>query len=767
VLFRCSKPLPDGRGPESVAAKKSRSGNQGAQDAYRKWVGGLSALFCADLATSGLPVANACRSCFLQALNGAGRQADGKVKLSGPLAQLAGKSSPLAPPDHALAPVRASAFLQEIAMSQSPSVLRGVSRASPCLVCNGTRRCVFSTDGLRMCHYRQGPQPGFCHFGPAKGDPAWHLYRRLDGDSNSTKISASANQPILNDVAGLAYRFAARITEAERAELALLLKLPAKAQESLSSIGYDPHEHCWTFPERDAKEHIVGLMRRYGNGHKRTVPGSHRGLTIPEEWNKVPGPVLIVEGASDVLTLCWLGLGVVGRPSNKGGAEELAKLLLLVPDREIVVLGEWDARPDGQWPGRDGAVLVARKLQKALQRPLAWALPPNGAKDARAWFREHELEALPNELGRRFLQGLQRQPSNEVANSTTWTGLAATENSPKVIERLAVVRPLGLVTEERVKWLWPGWISRGTLTLLDGDPGLGKSTMLADVAARITRGLPMPGCAEPAGPPQGVLLLSAEDDLSRVLRPRLRAAGADLDRVFSFDAVKVGEESEPPVLPCDLQALETFIIDRQISLVAIDPLMAFLAAGIDANRDQDVRRALHRLKELAERTHAGLTAVRHLNKASSMSPLYRGGGSIGIIGASRAALLVGRDPEDLTARVLTMNKSNLARMPRSLRFRVEERDQTSVITWLGETDLTAQDVLKPPSSSEDESPGLAEACSTVLRELLQGTPTAVTEVEQSCREAGFSVSTFRRARARLGLKVRKEFGSGKWILSLP
>jgi hypothetical protein len=195
--------------------------------------------------------------------------------------------------------------------------------------------------------------------------------------------------------------------------------------------------------------------------------------------------------------------------------------------------------------------------------------------------------------------------------------------------------------------------------------------------------------------------------------------------------------------------------------------MAFLAAGIDANRDQDIRRALHRLKELAERTAASMVAVRHLNKASGMSARYRGGGSIGIIGASRAALLVGRDPDEMTARVLAMNKSNLAKLPRSLRFRVEEREQTSVIAWQGETDLTAQEVLKPPSASDDESPGLAEACSSVLRDMLQEAPLPGTEAVQSCRQAGFSESAFSSARARLGLKVRKEGFTGKWVISLP
>jgi AAA domain len=651
-------------------------------------------------------------------------------------------------------------------MSQSPSALRGVSRASPCVVCNGTRRCVFSTDGLRMCRYRQGMQAGFRYFGPAKRDPAWHLYR-LETECRTGNLQPSANQPDLEGVAGWALRFAARITETERTELAKHLKLPVKALDSLSTIGYEPAECCWTFPETDGKENVIGLMRRYGDGHKKTVAGSRRGLTIPEEWNRGTGPVLIVEGASDVVTLSWLGLCVVGRPSNSGGAEELAILLANAADREIVVLGEWDAKPNGQWPGRDGALQVARKLRKALRRAVAWALPPDGAKDARAWFHRHETEGSPAELGQKFIAALERQQATDALGSSALFDSAATDSDPNAVERVAMIRALAVVVEEPLKWLWPGWIARGTLTLLDGDPGLGKSTLLADVAARITRGLAMPGCSQASTGPQGVLLLTAEDDLSRVLRPRLRAAGADLDRVFSFDAVKVGEDSEPPVLPYDLQAIEKLIVERQIALVAVDPLMAFLASGIDANRDQDIRRALHRLKELAEKTDTALVAVRHLNKASSMNALYRGGGSIGIIGASRTAWLVARDPEDRTARILAMNKSNLAKTPRSLRFRVEERDHTSAITWAGETDLTAQDVLKPASVSDDDSPTLAEGCCDVLRALLQESPLPVTEAERSCREAGFTEATIRRARARLGIKVRKECVTGKWVLSLP
>ena len=171
----------------------------------------------------------------------------------------------------------------------------------------------------------------------------------------------------------------------------------------------------------------------------------------------------------------------------------------------------------------------------------------------------------------------------------------------------------------------PGWLPLNAVTVLDGDPGLGKSTITLDWAAEAT------------GAGSDVLLLSAEDNLDSTLRPRIEAAGADMDRVHSLEAVETDNGEEPPVLPYDIPLLEELIVAHKVKLVIIDPLMAYLDGKIHSHHDQDMRRVLHRLKMLAQKHHVAIVLMRHLNKDdSTRNPLYRGGGSIGISAAVRS-----------------------------------------------------------------------------------------------------------------------------------
>jgi len=215
------------------------------------------------------------------------------------------------------------------------------------------------------------------------------------------------------------------------------------------------------------------------------------------------------------------------------------------------------------------------------------------------------------------------------------------------------------VPAERVRWLWPGRIPLGKLTVLDGDPGLGKSTVALDFAARISTASPLPDGTRPEYP-QNTILLSAEDAIGDTIRPRLEAAGADLNRVTVVRGVNESDGPRPPVLPGDLASLEALIGEDDASLVIVDPFMAYLAGGIDAHRDQDVRRALHALSATAERTGAALVIVRHLNKAPGGNALYRGGGSIGIIGAARAGMMIAPDRAEERRRSRAGTRSNRA-----------------------------------------------------------------------------------------------------------
>lgn len=179
-------------------------------------------------------------------------------------------------------------------------------------------------------------------------------------------------------------RFAAALTKASLRQLAEEWAVPPELLRGLG-IGWSERHRAYTFPERDHEGRTIGILRRDPRtGEKRTLRGSRRGLYFVREWRKSKGPILLPEGVSDTATLLALGLTAVGRPSCKGGVQLLAELLDDV-EREIIVVGENDAKHNGQWPGRDGAKEVAEKLADALDRRVKWTLPPEGCKDVRDW----------------------------------------------------------------------------------------------------------------------------------------------------------------------------------------------------------------------------------------------------------------------------------------------------------------------------------------------------------------------------------------------
>ena len=326
------------------------------------------------------------------------------------------------------------------------------------------------------------------------------------------------------------------------------------------------------------------------------------------------------------------------------------------------------------------------------------------------------------------------------------------------------------VEPEEVSWLWPSWLALGKLALVDGDPGLGKSAMTLDLAARVSAGKAFPdgaGC-EPAG----VVLLSAEDGLADTIRPRLDAAGADTSRILALATVP-DEDGHDRLLsiPEDLGLVEKGIRRVGARLVVVDPLMAFLSGETNSHRDQDVRRALAPLAGLAERTGASVLVVRHLNKAAANNPLYRGGGSIGIIGAARMAFVVGKDPQDEDRRVVAPTKNNLAMPPESLMFGLEEAEGGSVrVNWLGRSELSARDILATPQDQE-HADARSEAVE-FLSEVLADGPVAASRVKEEAEDAGISERTLARAKKTLGVMSYREGetggrGKGQWLWKLP
>jgi RecA-family ATPase len=241
---------------------------------------------------------------------------------------------------------------------------------------------------------------------------------------------------------------------------------------------------------------------------------------------------------------------------------------------------------------------------------------------------------------------------------------------------------LSEVQTEKIRWLWKGRIPLGKITVIDGDPGLGKSLITLDLAGRVTRAREMPDGTP--GVEGGVVLASGEDGLADTVRPRLEAAGADLTRVVDITLTDP-EKGQLLKIPTDLARLEQATVRVGAVLVVIDPVYAFLTGGLNPDKDTDVRQTLTPLAKRAERLGVAVILIRHLNKAEEKKALYRGSGSIGLIGLARSGLLVAKSLSQ-EGNVLASVKCNLTAKPPALLYRVDPLDiGVPVIKWLGES----------------------------------------------------------------------------------
>jgi hypothetical protein len=272
-----------------------------------------------------------------------------------------------------------------------------------------------------------------------------------------------------------------------------------------------------------------------------------------------------------------------------------------------------------------------------------------------------------------------------------------------------------------------------------------------------------------------VILLSAEDDLERTILPRLKIAGADLSRIYPVISVGEGPKGRTVAIPDDLDRIEELALRERVALIVIDPFPAYLTGKHDSHKDADIRRVLHRLKVLAERTGAGVKILRHLNKVTDTAALYRGGGSIGIIAASRTAFVVARHPKEEGVCVIALQKTNLGQQVPSLAYKVvqkpcevfdsdgkEHTDGVPAIEWLGEVNLTAEELLCRPTANGRSKKQTAEE---YLQETLAAGPVPSEVLIEGAVKAGLSPRTLKRARQNLKV-VAYQTATG-WYSQLP
>jgi len=259
------------------------------------------------------------------------------------------------------------------------------------------------------------------------------------------------------------------------------------------------------------------------------------------------------------------------------------------------------------------------------------------------------------------------------------------------------------IQERQLHWLWEKRILRGKLTLLDADPGLGKSLITLDLAARITAGRPMPDGTP--GLQGNVILIAPEDDIADTIKPRVLAAGGDPSRIRVLTVITHPDPStgrlhlERFTLPTHFNTLFQSVERTKAVLVIIDPLISVLDRNISVSHDQDMRSVLPSLAGLALYADCAFLLVRHLNKGSLNNPLYRGSGSIGIIASARTGLLVVRDPNDENKRVLTTTKNNLSAKAPNLVYNITTNPEgIPTINWLGISHIPVTNLLNNTSS---------------------------------------------------------------------
>ena len=307
------------------------------------------------------------------------------------------------------------------------------------------------------------------------------------------------------------------------------------------------------------------------------------------------------------------------------------------------------------------------------------------------------------------------------------------------------------VQEVAVEWLWEPYLPFGKLTILQGNPGEGKTYFAMQLAAACTNRRPLPNM-EPLEP-FNVIYQTAEDGLGDTVKPRLLEAGADLDRVMVID------DGDKPLTLSD-KRIERAIRENHARLLIIDPVQAFLGADVDMNRANEVRPIFRRLGEIAQETGCAIILIGHLNKAAGSQSTYRGLGSIDITAVVRSLLFIGKVKNDPATRVLIQEKSSLAPPGKSLAFSLGDGNG---FQWIGEYDMTADELLAGVEHTETKA---EQAEKLILDLLADGKQVLSADIDKAAAQRGISARTVRTAKQSLGNKLVSERSGAQWMLSL-
>lgn len=303
------------------------------------------------------------------------------------------------------------------------------------------------------------------------------------------------------------------------------------------------------------------------------------------------------------------------------------------------------------------------------------------------------------------------------------------------------------VESEEIEWLWYPFIPYGKLTIVQGDPGDGKTTLVLNIAARLSRGEGFDSDMK-VSEPMNVVYQTAEDGLSDTVKPRLEAAQADCERVLVID------ESRKSLSMAD-ERIEEALIQTKARLLILDPIQAYLGGGIDINRANETREMTKKLSLLAEKYKCAIVLIGHMNKAAGNKAAYRGMGSIDFFAVARSVLLVGRIEGEPDKRAVVQIKNNLAAFGHPKAFEFADDG----FKWIGDYDITADDVLGGLVPKVNK----LEQAKQMLCDLAKETKSVSSrEIFELADYKGISKRTLENAKKELGIRARKVNNSWYW-----
>lgn len=308
---------------------------------------------------------------------------------------------------------------------------------------------------------------------------------------------------------------------------------------------------------------------------------------------------------------------------------------------------------------------------------------------------------------------------------------------------------LSEIQSQKVSWLWYPFIPYGKLTIVQGDPGDGKTTLILNIAAKLSKGEGLDSDMK-LSEPMNVIYQSAEDGLADTVKPRLELAGADCERILVID------ETDKSLSMID-ERLEEAIVQTRARMLILDPIQAYLGGGMDMNRANEARDMTKKLGALAEKYQCAIVLIGHMNKAAGNKAAYRGMGSIDFFAVARSVLLVGRVEGEQNIRAVIQIKNNLAAFGHPKAFQLSEDG----FDWIGDYGITVDEVLGGIAPKVNK----LEQAKRMLRELaLTSDAMQSNEIFDMADEQGISKRTLENAKKELGIRAKKINNSWYWEL---